>query len=93
MSERTPVDEHVLMLEAALSIQRHLALALFDALDPEQQKVVMYQFADVTEKTNVHTLYSEMPETFLDAFVLNRDVILETLRDATASPTLPPDAG
>ena len=70
---------------ASISILRHLALALFDAIQDKER--VINQFDDTTKRTHIYTLYSSMPESFFSAFEKERDVLLKLLVDAQAAST------
>ena len=78
---RSP-QEIIERLQAANSINLHLLLALYDAIENKDR--VISQFSDVTEKTATHTLYSEMPDSFFDEFETQREAILQMLVDARA---------
>lgn len=67
-------------LVASQAVLQHLAMALFDAI--ENKAVVISQFEDVTAKSQVHALYSAMPQVFFDVFEEQREALLLLLRDA-----------
>ena len=78
MSDRAEFDR----LSAAVAVNQHLLFALYDAI--QDKKTVIAQFADVTERTAIHTLYSEMSDEFYDEFERQRDLMLQLLVDAKA---------
>jgi hypothetical protein len=67
-------------LVASQAVLQHFAMALFDAT--ENKARVISQFADVTEKSQVHALYSAMPQVFHDVFEEQREALLLLLKDA-----------
>ena len=67
-------------LVASQAVLQHLAMALFDAA--ENKPRVISQFAGVTEKSQVHALYSDMPQVFYDVFEEQREALLLLLKDA-----------
>lgn len=77
MSDTT--QDSIDRLRAAISINQHLLLALYDAIDDKQ--TVIAQFSDVTQKTSIHTLYSELSEAFYEEFEHRREVVLQMLAD------------
>lgn len=70
------VDE----LRAAMAVNRQLLLALYDAT--LNKDLVISQFAEVSEGTSVHTLFSEMSDEFYNEFERQRAGILQLLIDA-----------
>lgn len=70
-------------LRAAISINQHLLLALYDVIG--DQDSVISQFSSVTEQTSTHTLYSENSDVFFDEFEHQRSTLLLLLVDARAT--------
>ena len=77
------VQDHLDRIRAAIAINQHLLLALYDAIDDKD--TVINQFSDVTAKIDIHPLYSEMSDEFYDEFERQRNVMLQLLDDARAS--------
>ncbi len=77
-------DSDVLdQLRAAISVNQHLLLALYDVIG--DQDSVISLFSSATEQTSTHTLYSEMSDAFFDEFEHQRSTLLLLLADAQAT--------
>ena len=70
-------------IAASISVLEHLVLAMFN--ESLSKDAVLRNFLDTTERSNVESLFSSQPETFLKEFELVRNVIAQLLRDSIRS--------